>query len=319
MPVDPFLEPLLADLPPTELPSDGNWSAWRDTASAASNVLMTQVGETGPEVPVTLSVTIPVDAGSIDLRIYRPADDAPLPIHLFLHGGGWVGGDISLNFVEAACRERAVGASCVVVAVNYRKSPEHQFPVPLNDCHAALTWAIEHAQEFNGRPDLVTIGGQSAGANLAAALCLKLRDQEGEPTPALQLLEVPALDLTLSQPSTATYGTGYGLETREISQLLDLYLPDRELVHHPYASPLLAPDLSGLPPAHIMSAEFDPLRDDGERYTERLQAAGVRAAFSLQHGHIHGSAAFTKVMETARTWRAEALQVLRRVHSPSGS
>lgn len=314
MPVDPFLEPFLAALPPIALPADGDFARWREEGRVGSDALMGQVGEPGPEVAERRSVTIEVKDGEIDLLIYRPPVDGPLPIHVFLHGGGWVAGDISFAFTDAASRERCVGASCVVVAVNYRKAPEHPFPTPLDDCHRALRWVLQHADEFQGRADLFTLGGQSAGANLAAALCLKLRD-EGGPAPALQLLEVPALDLTCQQPSIATYGSGYGLDADDIARMVELYLPDlARMVTDPHASPLLAPDLSGLPPAHVMSAECDPLRDDGERYVERLQASGVPATFSLQAGHIHGSAAFTKVMESARAWRTEVLAVLSRAH-----
>ncbi|MFD4323597.1 alpha/beta hydrolase [Nocardioides sp. NPDC058538] len=316
MPIDPFLEPLLAQLPSAELPAADGFAAWRDQGNAASNALMGQLGEPGPEVSEKRSVKIPVDGGTIELHVYRPTEEGDLPIHLFLHGGGWVAGDIHLDFIDAACRERSAGAACVVVAVNYRKAPEHQFPTPLLDCQAAMLWVVEHAGELGGRADLITIGGQSAGANLAAALCLKLRD-EGGPAPVLQLLEVPALDLDLSQPSTsmATYATGYGLERTEIEKLVPLYLPDPATdVHHPYASPLRGHDLTGLPPAYVLSAECDPLCDDGERYVERLRGAGVEATFSLQAGHIHGSAAFTKVMESAQAWRSEMLSVLHNAH-----
>lgn len=316
MPVDPFLEPLLAQLPATELPGPDGFAAWREQGNAVSNALMDWFGEPGPEVNEKRSVTIPVDGGTIELQVYRPTEEGGLPIHLFLHGGGWVAGDINLDFIDAACRERSAGAACVVVAVNYRKAPEHQFPTPLLDCQTAMHWVIEHADELGGRADLITIGGQSAGANLAAALCLKLRD-EGRPAPVLQLLEVPALDLDLSQPSPSmsTYATGHGLERAEIEKLVPLYLPNpTDEIHHPYASPLRAHDVTGLPPTYVLSAECDPLRDDGERYVERLRHAGVKATFSLQAGHIHGSAAFTKVMESARAWRSEVLDVLRNAH-----
>jgi acetyl esterase len=135
---------------------------------------------------------------------------------------------------------------------------------------------------------------------------------------ALQLLEVPALDLTLSLPSHETYGSGYGLDLAVARRLGPLYLDDPGQAASPYVSPLLAPDLSGLPPAYVMSAEYDMLRDDGERYVERLREAGVPATFSLQPGHVHFSAALTKVMPSARAWRDEAIGVLRAVHRGAG-
>ena len=234
-------------------------------------------------------------------------------MHLFLHGGGWVAGSAHDSYIDILSRERAVGASCVVVAVDYRKAPEHTFPTGLEDTQAALEWVVAHADELGARPDLVTIGGQSAGANLAAALAVKLRDEDGFQL-ALQLLEAPALDLTLSLPSHETYGTGYGLHLADVRRLVPLYLTDPDEATNPYASPLLAPDLSGLPPAHVMSAEFDMLRDDGERYVQRLHAAGVPATFSLQRGHVHFSAALTKPMAAARAWRDEAVSVLAGAH-----
>ncbi|MEV7097317.1 alpha/beta hydrolase fold domain-containing protein [Amycolatopsis sp. NPDC051045] len=160
------------------------------------------------------------------------------------------------------------------------------------------------------RCDLITIGGGSAGANLAAALGLKVRDESGSRI-AFQLLEVPALDLTLGQPSHQRFATGYGLTLAAAEMCVRYYLASPEEATNPYVSPLL---VSGLPPAHIMSAEYDPLRDDGERYAERLTEAGVPATFSLHHGHIHLSPGFTKVMTAARSWREEAVAVLRRAN-----
>ena len=157
---------------------------------------------------------------------------------------------------------------------------------------------VENAADLDVRPELITVGGQSAGANLAAGLALKLRDEQG-PRITLQLLEVPALDLTLSLPSHETYGTGYGLHVADVRRLGPLYLSSPDQATNPYASPLLAPDLSGLPPAYVMSAEYDMLRDDGERYVERLREAGVPATFSLQPGHVHFSGALTKVMASS--------------------
>lgn len=320
MPVDPFLEPLLPTLPPLPDPID-DFDAWRAQGSEAAEAMISQLTEPGPQVGDVQQVRIPVGDATIDLRIYRPAGPEPHPAHLFLHGGGWIGGSIHDTYIDTACRERCAGADCVVLAVNYRKAPEHPFPIPLNDCHAALTWLVDHAAELGVRSDMITVGGQSAGGNLAAALALKVRDEEG-PRLALQLLEIPALDLTLSQHSHAALGTGYGLETPDIKRMVTWYAgTDSDQVRHPYLSPLLASDLHGLPPAHVMVAEYDPLRDDGELYVRRLQDANVPATFSLRPGHIHGSSAFTRMMAAARSWREETLTVLRRAHqagSPMG-
>lgn len=313
MPVDPFLEPLLPTLPPLPDPID-DFDAWRAQGAEGAEALIAQLTEPGPEVGNIQDVRLLVGEETIDVRIYQPATQGPHPAHLFLHGGGWVAGSVHETYIDTVCRERCAGAACVVVAVDYRKAPEHPAPVPLNDCQAALNWLVDHAAELGVRPDLITVGGQSAGANLAAALALKVRDEAG-PRIALQLLEVPALDLTLSNPSHSTLATGYGLETADIKRLVAWYAGnDPEQIHQPYLSPLLASDLSGLPPTYVMSAEYDPLRDDGELYVRRLQEAGVPATFSLQEGQIHISSALTKVMAAARSWREETLTVLRRAH-----
>ncbi|WP_371129023.1 alpha/beta hydrolase [Rhodococcoides fascians] len=232
---------------------------------------------------------------------------------MYLHGGGWIGGTIHSDILDIQARERCAGADCVVVLAEYRKAPEHQYPTGLNDSYAALEWIAAHADDIDVRRDVITIGGGSAGANLAAAVTLKARDECG-PAIAMQLLEAPALDLTLRSPSMERFGTGYGLTAETVEKLLDYYLSSRDLSTHPYVSPLLAPDLSNLPPAHIMSSEYDPIRDDGERYAERLAEAGVSATFTEQEGHIHISSAFTKVMASAREWRSEVIGVLRSVH-----
>lgn len=314
MPIDPFLEPLLATLP--SMPEEIDFPSWRQESDAMADTLVDELAEPGPPIKERREVTITVDGGSIDLVIHTPACDGPLPAHLYIHGGGWVGGTAKQKFIDIVGQERAVGAGCVVIAVDYRKAPEHRFPSGLNDCYAALTWVAEHADEMGIRPDLITVGGGSAGANLAAALTLKTRDERG-PQLAFQLLEVPAIDATCSSPSHHRNGIGYGLEEREIERLIDYYLPTRDLVGDPYVSPLLAPDLTGLPPAHIMSAEYDPLSDEGRRYAQALNDAGVAATFSLGHGHIHISPSFTKVMASARAWRDEAVEVLRRAHYPA--
>ena len=312
MPLDPFLTSLVPTM--TDLPDPiEDFAAWRVQDSQANDTLTAELTEPGPPVREIHDVLIPVADGTINLRIYYPAGEGPHPVHLYLHGGGWFGASVDDLLVDTACRERAVFGDCVVVAVNYRKAPEHRFPTGLNDCYTALCWIVDHAGALGVRSDLVTVSGQSAGANLAAALTLKARDHGG-PAIVFQLLEVPALDLTLSAASMVRNSTGYGLTATGISQCVRYYLNTPEEALLPYASPLLGPDLSGLPPAHIMSAEYDPLCDDGSAYATRLTNAGVPATFSLQHGHIHTSNAFTKVMNASRAWRQEVATVLHHAH-----
>ncbi len=309
MPVDPFLTPFL---PLPSLPAViDDWDAYREAGRAQSGEILAQTAQPAPAGVETTRVTMPVDGGSITLSVHRPVDaQGVLPGHLYLHGGGWVAGDGDAPAVDITCAERAVGARCVVVAADYRKAPEHPFPTGLEDCHAALRWMVANAAEWGIDPDRIAVGGGSAGGNLAAALSLKARD-EGGPAICFQLLEVPALDLTSSLPSHGdeSLGRDYALSRADVDRLIPLYAKDIDPAH-PYLSPLLAEDLTGLPPAHLMSAEFDLLRDDGAAYARRLTEAGVRATSSLGAGHVHVSPAFTLAMPTARTWRDEAVAVL---------
>lgn len=311
------LDPILTDIVPTPpLPAEIDFPAWRAQDEANADAFVAQVAETGPDVADKRIVHIPVDGGIIALAIYRPTLEEVLPAHLYFHGGGWVAGTGLSPFTDIIGRERAVGARCVAITVDYRKAPEHQHPVPLNDCQAALLWVIEHAEEVGVDPSRITVGGGSAGANLAAALCLKNRDENG-PAIAFQLLEVPALDLTLSLPSHSDpdLGANYALHRPDVERLVTYYLGKHGNPLTPYASPLHADNHAGLPPAHLMSSEFDLLRDDSAAYADKLNDAGVPATSSLQLGHIHPSSGFTKIMPAARAWREEVIAVLLAVHS----
>ena len=313
MPVDPILSALL---PTPPLPADIDFAAFRAQDDATVAALAAQVAEPGPDVADKRIVPIPVDGGTIDIAIYRPTLAGKLPVHLYFHGGGWVAGSGLSVFSDIIGRERAVGAQCVAITVDYRKAPEHPYPTALQDCQAALDWVLDHAEEIGVDVSTITVGGGSAGANLAAALCLKVRD-EGGPVIALQLLEVPAVDLTRSLPSHSDpdLGAKYALHRADVDLLVDVYLGENGDPRDPYASPLHAASHEGLAPAYVMSSEFDLLRDDGAAYVEKLRAAGVPAVYSLQQGHVHPSSGFTKILPAARAWREEALSVLRAVHS----
>lgn len=313
MPLDPILVPLLQGYSETPLVID-DYDAFRTRSRANVDGLIRQLAEPGPDVARVSDVELPVEGGSVTLRIYRPESDVPLPIHLYLHGGGFVIGSIFDLSTDITCRERAALAQQVVIAVNYRKSPEHKFPVPLNDCYAALQWAAEHATETGGS-DVLSIGGGSAGANLAAGVALKARDEQG-PTLALQLLEVPVLDLTFRAPSYGEFGSGYALSTWDIECARRDYLASDADRTHPYASPLDAPDLTGLPPAVIFGAEFDVLVDDGPAYAQRLRDAGVPARFLLREGQVHVSSSLTAILPAAREWRADVIGALREFTGP---
>ena len=263
----------------------------------------------GPVPAEQVDLDVPVRDGRIRVRIYRPHGSGPFPLYLFIHGGGWCTGTVEER--DGRCRAIAAGARCVVASVDYRLAPENAFPTPVEDCYSALEWLVDHADRLDLDAARVAVGGESAGGNLAAALCLMSRDRGG-PSIVYQWLDVPALDLTLSQPSFRDVPDGYLLDRAAIEEFLDCYLADRTMATDPYASPLLAPDLSGLPPAWIMSAEFDKLRDDGRAYAAALEAAGVPATYRILSGHVHLTFAFTRLLPSAADYERAAIAALAR-------
>lgn len=311
MPLIPALQALLDSAPSSPQVDLDDIPGYRATILEGSRTLAAVVAEPPREVGTVSAARIPVEGGEIALRIYQPKTAGPHAIHVYYHGGGWIFGTIDEPFVDGVCRERTALAGFVTVAVEYRLAPEHKFPVPVEDSFAALKWIVAHAYDFDADPARVTIGGVSAGANIAAAVALMARDEDG-PLISFQLLEVPAVDLTASSPSLEKYGNGeYPLSKGEVDVILAVYLRSPADATNQYASPLLAADLSGLPPAHIMSSEYDVLRDDGSRYADALNAAGVPATFTLGLGHVHGSSQFTRLLPEAAAWRDEAIMKLR--------
>jgi acetyl esterase len=292
---------------------DADMATLRAAEAALADALFDAVTFPGPAVDEIRDLVVPVAGGTIRVRLYRPAAGAALPIHVDLHGGGFVSGSIDDRVVDALCRERAVGAGCAVASVDYRLAPEHRFPTGLEDSYAAATWLAAHAHELALDGARMSIGGASAGANLAAGVAILARDRGG-PALRLQLLEVPALDLTLSQPSAVELSDGAGLEQWRLDALLAAYLDDPARRTDPLVSPLLAGDLSGLPPAHILTAERDPLRDGGEAYARRLAQAGVPVVCRRHAGHVHGSPGLTRTFPAARRWQADVVDALRRAH-----
>lgn len=313
MPLDPYLTPFL---PVPSLPSTiDDWESVRAVGREQVEGLTAQVMQPAPAAVASTRYMIPVEGGEILLVVHRPTDAVgPLPVHLYFHGGGWTSGDADSGATATFCAERAALAECVVVAVDYRKAPEHPFPTALEDCLAALRWVVGHAEQERIDAARVSVGGASAGGNLAAALCLKARD-EGGPSIGLQLLEVPALDLTFSLPShrDPELSRDYALSRTDAELVSSVYLDGADPTSL-YLSPLLAEDLTALPPAHLISAEFDLLRDDARLYAERLQDSGVPATYSLGEGHVHVSNAFTAVMPSAREWRDEVIARLVQFH-----
>ncbi len=224
--------------------------------------------------------------GDLPVRIYHPQEAALLPVLVYYHGGGWVLGN--LDSLDSAVRALAVAANCIVVSVDYRLAPEHRFPEAIHDCVSAVRWVHAHAAQFGADSHRIAVGGDSAGGNLAAVVALTLRDSGG-PTLAGQLLVYPATRLRgPREGSLVTNGEGYFLRATDIDWFENHYLGDSGDASDSRASPLLAPDVSRLPPALVITAEFDPLCDQGEAYARRLSEAGVLCTHTRYTGAIHG-------------------------------
>jgi acetyl esterase len=229
--------------------------------------------------------------------VYTPEDavGSNRGVLLWLHGGGWVIGD--LDTADSTCRALANRAGAVVVSVDYRLAPEHPAPAALEDCLAALTWTVENAELLGVDVSKVAVGGDSAGGNLAALVCQRVRDEFG-PDIDFQLLVYPVTDLTLGHPSIDENAEGYFLTKASMEWFVDCYLGDRER-KDASVSPLFA-DLSGLPPALVITAEYDPLRDEGEAYATRLQEAGVPTEHRRYDGQIHGFLGMATMLDGGR-------------------
>jgi acetyl esterase len=231
------------------------------------------------------NLRIPGPAGEIPIRIYTPESPAPRPALLYFHGGGWV--VCSLETHDVVCSALAHRAGAVVIAVDYRLAPEHKFPAAVIDCYAATCWVAANAEKLGVDPKRISVGGDSAGGNLAAVMSLKSRDENG-PAIALQVMVYPVTDLSsFATSSYAEFGEDHYLTKKEMEWFRDHYLRNMDDARDPHASPLLAKDLSRLPPAVIITAECDPLCSEGEAYAKRLSGAGVPVTYTCYPGMIH--------------------------------
>jgi acetyl esterase len=259
--------------------------------------------EAGPAVARVQDHHIPSPSGDIPARIYTPVGAGPFPAMVWFHGGGWVVG--SLHSTDATCRRLTNGAGCVVVSVDYRLAPEAKFPAAAKDCYTATVWMANNAAAFNTDPHRIAVGGISAGGNLAAVVALMARDRGGPPL-VHQTLVVPVTDLDFENESYRQNGDDYGLTREAMIWFWDQYLSDKADANNPYAAPMKAQDLSGLPPALIITAEFDPLRDEGEAYAQRLSEAGVPTTCTRYSGMIHSFFNMPASIERAKEAIAEA-------------
>jgi acetyl esterase len=256
-------------------------------------------------------------AGLLKLRIYTPAGRGPFPLLMFFHGSGFV--LCSIDTHDGMCRNLAAGIGCVVVSVDYRLAPEHKFPAGLDDCLTATRWAAAHAAELGIDPTRIMLAGDSAGGNMAAVTAIRIRDESG-PTLCGQMLLYPVTDYhTPGTPSYAENADGYGLTRDTMEWFWGHYLKDPAEAENPYASPLRAPDLTRLPPAYVMSAEYDPLRDEAELYGERLRAARVPVEISRRPGMNHGFLFWVGVVAAADAAMSEACAWARQAFQDAGS
>lgn len=293
----PVLEPLLplhrAQQAAVEPLSVDDIAAKRAAAHAVyRGAVVPLYGPPADDVEISEIAIALADGTQISARLYRPQVGGPLPVYVYLHGGAFWLGEAELFDVPSG--HLAAGAGCAVVSVNYRLAPEHPFPTPVRDCHEAVLWVHANAGQLGLDPDRLAIGGASAGAGLAAAVTQLLR-AEGGPKVRLQILEVPAVDL---RPATLTQvaDDGERLAVDGLEQAASLYVRPPADVSDPLASPALADDLRDLPPALIMTAEYDPLRAGGEAYAFGLAEAGVPVDHRMWPGQLHGSQNFAALI-----------------------
>lgn len=247
-------------------------------------------------------------AQEIPVRIYKPLVAGGKGALVYFHGGGWVIGDLDSH--DAICRRLAGGAGVTVVAVDYRRAPETVFPGAVDDCYAATTWVANNADLLGIDPLRIAVGGDSAGANLAAAVTLKARD-ESWPNVRFQLLVYPVTDARFDTPSYRDNGTGHLLTRDTMMWFWDLYVPNALDRTHELASPLRADSLASLPPALVLTAEYDPLRDEGEAYANALISAGVEVTQTRYAGLIHGFFGMWDTVPASRAAILEATTALR--------
>jgi acetyl esterase len=228
--------------------------------------------------------SIPGAQEDISIRIYSPSDTSNLPILMWFHGGGWVVGH--LNNADDLCRKISHHTQCIVISVDYHLAPEYRFPIAIEDCYAATLWAKKHAAEFGGDATRIAVGGDSAGGNLAA--CTTILCKEKKLPLTFQWLLYPVIEADFERPSYRKYADNVNLTRHDMQWFWDCYVPDQNDRTHPLVSPIQTDDLSGLPPALVMTAECDPLCDEGAAYAKALESAGVPTHYQCYTGMIHG-------------------------------
>ncbi len=279
--------------------------ASNSAATRAMNVAMPAM----PEPVAKLEhILIPTRENEVLARVYHPSDDENLPVVVYFHGGGWV--IANLDVYEPSCRALCNAAEAIIVSVAYRQSPEAKYPAAVNDAYDATQWVLQNAAQLGGDPNRVAVAGESAGGNLAAVTCLQAKDKGGI-MPVAQLLVYPVTDTSMSQPSYAENTDSQPLHTSMMPWFWNYYLENESQKSDKYVAPLLAEDVSGLPPAIVITAENDPLRDEGKQYAVKLADAGVSVNAQTFSGVTHeffGLAGAVSKAKAAMTFAADGLK-----------
>ena len=307
MPLDPDVARLLAQIDDPVTPRIELLDVREMRASAA--LMGPWMGEPQPVAGIR-HLAIPGPDGIVMARVYYPSARPRLPIVAFFHGGGWVFG--SVQNVDVPCRELANASGCIVLAAQYRLAPEARFPAAVLDAHAVVRWVLANAEAIGADPARVIAGGDSSGGNLAVAATLLARDR-GEALPVHQLLMYPVLDPYLRASSYREFGDGYLLSRATIVRDWSLYLRDDLDKANPYAAPLQAQTFRGMPPATILTAQYDPVRDDGAAYAQRLRDDGVEVEYRRFEGLAHAAFQMANVSPRAREFIHAAAAALKRL------
>ncbi|MHB1444163.1 MAG: alpha/beta hydrolase [Acidimicrobiales bacterium] len=305
MPLDPEAQTFLDGLAQAGARSAAETSPEEMRAGYA---LLSALGLPVAEPASTEDRLIPGPTGDIPVRIYRPQTEGTHPVVVFFHGGGFVIGGLDTH--DPLCQQLSSRVPAVVVSVDYRLAPEHPFPAAVEDCWAATQWVAANAAGLGADPGRLAVAGDSAGGNLAAVVAIRARDA-GSPPVSFQLLIYPTTDATGSHPSIEENGQGYFLTAETMAWFQGHYLGADGDRNHPDASPLFVEDLSGLAPAFIVTAEYDPLRDEGEAYGRRLEEAGVATKVRRYDGMIHAFFQLDAVIPAAASAITDAVDALR--------
>lgn len=309
MPLHPEVEKLLAEFEAADLPL---------VNEVPPAIARRQMADLAPPVDLDHSArriedrTLAGPGGEIPLRVYQPPGEGPFPVVVFCHGGGWVVGDLHTH--NALCNMLSSICRSIVVAVDYRLAPENRYPAAAEDAYAALCWAAENAAEIGGRPGKIVVVGDSAGGNLVTVATLMARDRGGPPV-AGQVLVYPVIDCDFETSSYRTYAEGYMLTRSVMQWFWEQYTPKLERARETYVAPLHAASLENLPPALVITAEYDTLRDEGEAYARRLEEAGCRVQLTRYDGMIHGFFRMPHRLSTARQAIDEVAAFMRHLES----